>query len=328
MNFDAMMVRTHDDDSVNMAIGEPFIVRKALEDALGGVDMQMPVLNYPTLGGQADLLKELQKLYPGKHIVVTNGAKQALQAAFHAVGNPVVQHYAPYWPSYPMVAKMAGCTFSSLPGIADTTNVVTSPNNPNGFEAYEEGRLYDVWDAAYASPIYGWSGLVPYHRCAVFSAAKLLGLPGLRVGWLVTPDAALAAKAASFVESQTSGVSIFSQSAVAYVLSRDLLHPDSPFIQNATKALQANAEYFHDAFYTSAAMLNVGDHRGMFAWYATPRIFEDTNMAEVLTRAKVRAMPGKAFGLKEDSSFWRFSLGNLPHIHQKGVDAILAALKG
>jgi aspartate/methionine/tyrosine aminotransferase len=205
---------------------------------------------------------------------------------------------------------------------------VTSPNNPNGYEAYEEGRLYDVWDAAYASPIYGWSGLVPYHRIAVFSAAKLFGLSGLRVGWLVTPDPVLAEKAAAFVESQTSGVAVIAQSIVAHVLHQDLLHPDSTFIQNATKALKANREYFHDAFYTSAVMVNIGEDKGMFAWYSAPKMFNGMEMSDILVKAGVRAMPGKAFGLPETSTSWRFSLGNFPHIHQKGVDAILAASKG
>src|SRR4051812_4378156 len=88
MSGDYFMLREHGDDdkSFNLAVGEPFFLSNhTLPKVLGSTEEIDLDPTYPKLGGDADLLKELRLRHRGQHIVITNGAKQALFAALYAL---------------------------------------------------------------------------------------------------------------------------------------------------------------------------------------------------------------------------------------------------
>jgi aspartate/methionine/tyrosine aminotransferase len=211
----------------NLGPGEPAVVADIFDWTynVNETCVDPSTFTYPAIGGDMNVKSYIRGFLRGHglphegHLVITNGAKQALAAAFYGLDmKGALLHYGPYWPTLPSLAKLAGLKLSPTLGYAD---IVTSPNNPNG---YQWSRLMGqgacrIWDAAYASPAYGWNRQIPPHEVAVFSMAKLFGVPGLRVGWALFKDEAAAERAAAYVEVQTSGVATTSQWEAARILS-------------------------------------------------------------------------------------------------------------
>jgi aspartate/methionine/tyrosine aminotransferase len=177
MSFDLQMVRTHDENAFNLSVGEPFFLH-SFQPALDateetGLTAKLPLL-YPAFAGEADLLKLLRAMYPGKHVVVANGAKQALLAAIHAikVDRPCVTklfHTYPYWPSYPTLARMSGLAFESDWQVGHRASdpkyitINTAPNNPDGFEGQVATR--DLGRCLRLAPLrLVWIGPSPSNR--------------------------------------------------------------------------------------------------------------------------------------------------------------------
>jgi aspartate/methionine/tyrosine aminotransferase len=295
---DLQLVRGNVEGGYNLAIGEPALLQKWLD--FPKFDHVGP-LSYPTLDGNQGLLDELRLLYPNpnRHIVIANGAKQALLAAFYAfqkvTGKTNVFHSAPYWPSYPTLAEMSGMTFNQNIHDNVTLEVATAPNNPDGGEY---GGVFDIWDAAYAHWFYGWDGNHIKSRVQVYSASKLLGLSGARVGWLVTEDGNLADRARRYVEFTTSGVSTLSQSYVAYCLNR---------VRNDNMASWAFGEARKDMIHNGHNFMRVlgyfvehvrgvpTDGKGMFAWFKVKNSCIDS-FENALKKAKVTIVSGNACG--------------------------------
>lgn len=287
------MARGNIEGGYNLAVGEPVLLQQWLRFELLQIGGPFP---YPTMDGHEALLKELRVLHPRGEIVVTNGAKQALSAAFYALknveGRTHVWHGPPYWPSYPTLARMAGLEWGHT-WDENVITCVTAPNNPDGGEY---GGKWDIWDAVYAHWVYGWSARAPKHRVAVYSSSKLLGLSGARVGWLVTEDKAIANEARKFVEFTTSGVSVISQAYVAHAL--ELMRKDELV---EWKLRQAREDMLHNSarFRTIlgpyvryvAGMPALG--KGMFAWFQTN---EPERFQEAIQKAKVALVTGTACG--------------------------------
>ena len=113
-------------------------------------------VSYPTLGGDEGLRDALRAYHlrvHGKHydhVVITTGAKQALLAGIYALREDdlltSLYHPTPYWPSYPVLAKLSGLDFFTTDAGALSLRVATAPNNPNGSEIIE-ARPY-ILDAA------------------------------------------------------------------------------------------------------------------------------------------------------------------------------------
>jgi aspartate/methionine/tyrosine aminotransferase len=284
----------------NLAIGEPELLQEHLP-------FPAPVLPgpyvYPRLRGEEALLERLGKLYPGLHVVVANGAKHALLAAFHALRGYSVAHHVPYWPSYPVLAHMSGVEFEGRSKVQSwrapgTVLCATSPNNPDGSETTVE---CDVWDAVYAHWVYGWSGIEPAHKVRIGSASKLLGLSGVRVGWLVTADTELAEKAAIYVERTTSGVSVPAQAVVTEALRCMEEHDPTPGFKAARSAMMENGFDFVRLMngYCQKVRGVPFDGKGMFAWFQVLPDLAGERFERALTIARVALVRGEACGATE-----------------------------
>lgn len=304
-------------DGDNLAIGSPDLIERELRT--GGWPSPYPSF-YPAPEGSPRLLDELRVGHPGRHVVVTNGAKQALLAAFYAyqqTGSKDVYHQAPYWPSYPTLARLAGLRFfsdetemrNSAPSGEEWSYVraLTSPNNPDGRQS---NYPCDIWDAVYASSIYGWDGVEPTATTIVSSLSKLLGLPGLRVGWLATKDPELARLAAQYVEITTSGVSTLAQEAAAAAL-RWVRENEAKALQRVEviqALLATNGQAFNALIGPSCAIVRgvPRDGTGMFAWF---KVWDDEAMVfkAALQRAKITLVSGAACGMTEPG-WWRMNM--------------------
>jgi aspartate aminotransferase len=240
---------------------------------------------------------------------------------------------APYWVSYPEIIKMCmgkpvivtpeDGTFT--PRFEDIERAVTgytraiivnSPNNPSGVVYPPEliEKLVDfcerkgiflvcddiyhklVFDGKEAAPAYRFTkrDVEDSHVIVVNGVAKVYGMTGFRVGWVVAPRALVRVMTNVTVQI-TSGVSPVSQAAAEGALNG---------LQNVVEALrlqiQNNREVLLQEMHTfNGARLIKPD--GTF--YALPdlRAF-NTNSVEIsrflLQKALVVTVPGKEFGME------------------------------
>ena len=300
----------------DLAVGEPELLQEAMLFARGPRSVFSGSEHYPHLGGEPGLLEELRVRYPQyRHAVVTSGAKQALLASFYALreveGKRVVHHPAPYWPSYPTLAALSGMQFASGLSVDHSrVECVTFPNNPDGSQVLDPERLYSVWDSVYADPTYGWGGREPDHRIRVGSAAKLLGMSGARVGWLLTNEEDLAQAAALYVESTTSGVSKLSQVAVAGALAWVRINPEAFALvqQTARNQMGDNVGVFNSLLQPRCEWVaGVPCHgRGMFSYFCLGFGYAHA-FAEAIEQVGVALVPGEACGAS-CRGVWRMNM--------------------
>ena len=194
-------------------------------------------------------------------VLITNGGKQAVYAAFATLLDPgdEVLLPAPYWTTYPEAVKLAGgvpvdvvtdesqgyrVTVEQLEAArTDRTKVLLwcSPSNPTGAVASpDEVRAVGEWalehgiwvvaDEIYEHLVYGGAEHVSMpvvvpglaDTCVVVNGvAKTYAMTGWRVGWLIGP--ADVVKAATNLQSHaTSNVSNVAQVAALAAVSGDL----------------------------------------------------------------------------------------------------------
>ena len=236
-------------------------------------------------------------------VLVTNGGKQAIYAAFAAMLDPgdEVIVPAPYWTTYPESIQLAGGTAVEV--LADETQdykvtvdqleaartertkvlLFVSPSNPTGavYTAdeiraigrwVEEHQLWVLTDEIYEHLVYDGveTGSLPVlcpdvadYTVVVNGVAKTYAMTGWRVGWMIGPKDLV--KAATNLQSHaTSNVANVSQRAALAALTGDL------------SAVEVMKEAFDRRRRTIVSMLNEIDGvvcptpRGAF--YAYPSV--------------------------------------------------------
>ena len=200
------------------------------------------------------------EITPGQ-VLVTNGGKQAIYAAFATMLDPgdEVIVPAPYWTTYPESIQLAGGVAVEV--VADETQdykvtveqleaartertkvlLFVSPSNPTGAvytaeeiraigQWVEEHQLWVLTDEIYEHLLYDAvsTGSLPVlcpslrdHCVIVNGVAKTYAMTGWRVGWLIGPTDLV--KAATNLQSHaTSNVSNVAQRAAIAALTGDL----------------------------------------------------------------------------------------------------------
>lgn len=334
------LVTSRDDPPgwTDLAVGEPVLLREMtkVRNHLG-LDVGGWDLDYPALGGERYLVDTLLEAGFGPRIVVACGARQALAAAIYAFrvvrGVDLVHHDAPYWPGWPEVVRHGGSMFVTDPDAPELSwrsanaahvEAFTTPNNPDGRCDRKNGP-HALWDAAYACPAYDWyfgKGSPSNATTSVWSASKLFGVSGLRVGWISTPDGDLADAAADYVESTTSGASTVSQAKVGFLV-KGMGDGEGDGVNWAASRMLINGQSFKSLLgrYCDEICGVPAGQAGMFAWFRVkPELV--TRFGASLERAKVRAVPGEACGMPAGSGWWRLSMGNLRDVTDKALEAV------
>jgi len=194
-------------------------------------------------------------------VLVTNGGKHAVFAAFAALCDPgdEVICPAPYWTTYPEAIVLAG----GVPKVIDTTEetgfrvtveqleqarnsrtkalLFVSPDNPSGavypkaeVEAIGrwavENEIWVVTDEIYEHLTYGANEFVSMptvvpdvaDQCVIVNGvAKTYAMTGWRVGWMIGPDDVVKA-AVNFQSHSTSNVANVAQAAALAAVTGDL----------------------------------------------------------------------------------------------------------
>ena len=246
-------------DICSLSAGEPdfdtpAFIRQAAAQALeSGLTRYGPAAGEPALREAIaqKLTQENQVTTSADQVLVTNGGKQALYNLFQVLLEPGDELLlpAPYWLSYPEMARLAGASVRLIPSSAgegfrldperleaaitpaSKLLVLNSPGNPTGtvlsrsdLEAIADVLRRHPQVAVVCDEIYELL-LAPGHSHHSFAAvapdladrvftvngfAKGWAMTGWRIGWLAGNSAAL--KAASALQSQsTSNVCTFAQ---------------------------------------------------------------------------------------------------------------------
>ena len=258
-------------DICSLSAGEPdfgtpaFIVEAAIQALRDGVTRYGPAAGDPALRQAiaCKITKENGLPTTADEVLVTNGGKQAIFNLFQVLLNPgdEVLIPAPYWLSYPEMARLAGARPISVPSSASNgfcldlqaleaaitpatrLLVINSPGNPTGrvlsLDELQElaelvrrhPRLLVMTDEIYEYLLddgavhHSFAALAPdlRDRCFMVNGfAKGWAMTGWRLGYLSGPSSVI--KAASALQSQsTSNVCSFAQrgATAAIEASRD-----------------------------------------------------------------------------------------------------------
>ena len=189
-------------DVINMSVGEPDFntpdhIKEAAKKAIDeNYSRYSPVPGYPDLRKAivAKLKNENNLDYSVNEVLVSNGAKQSVCNTIMALVNPgdEVIIPAPYWVSYPQMAKLAGGTpviveagfeqnFKMTPGqleaaITPKTRLIIlcSPSNPTG-SVYSKESIAQFEGMKERSII-------------VNGVSKAYAMTGWRIGYIAAPE--------------------------------------------------------------------------------------------------------------------------------------------
>jgi aspartate aminotransferase len=336
----AKELRAKGEDVIGFGAGEPdFDTPQHIKDAAAqaladGFTKYTPSSGIPELRqAVADKFqRDYGVEYEPSQIIVNCGGKHSCFNVIYATceaGDEVIIP-APYWLSYPEMAKLAG----AKPVILDTTDetefkvtpeqlreaitpntklfILNSPSNPTGsvYSADEIKALGDVcvekgvlimsddiyeklvYDGAKFTSVTGFSEEHKAHTIIVHGLAKAYSMTGWRIGFLAAPKPI--AQAINAVQSHsTSNATSFAQKGAVAALNGPQDHLDD-WLSKFDERRRYAAERLNN-------MPGISCINSRGAFYLFPNMAETgLNSAEfcerLLAQAKVAAVPGIAFG--------------------------------
>ena len=364
----AKELRAAGEDVIGFGAGEPdFDTPQHIKDAAvqalaDGFTKYTPSSGIPEL--RQAVADKFQKDYGAEYepsqVIVNCGGKHSCFNVIYATceaGDEVIIP-APYWLSYPEMAKLAG----AKPVILETTDatefkvtpeqlreaitpntklfILNSPSNPTGsvYTADEIKALGDVcvekgvlimsddiyeklvYDGAEFTSVTGFSEEHLAHTIIVHGLAKAYSMTGWRIGFLAAPKPI--AQAINALQSHsTSNATSFAQKGAVAALTGPQAHLDE-WLTEFNKRRSYAADRLN-----SMAGVSCVNSRGAF--YLFPNI-EGTGLKSaefcerLLEQAKVAAVPGIAFGA--DNNF-RISYATSMENIQNGMDRLDAFCK-
>ncbi|MGA7306484.1 MAG: pyridoxal phosphate-dependent aminotransferase [Rhodothermales bacterium] len=295
-----------------------------------------------------------------ENVIASGGAKQAIMVALQAILNPQeeVIFPAPYWVSYPEMAKMVGAVpvpvppedGSFYPRLEDIERYVTSytkaviinsPNNPTGamypeqfiaeiVEFCEERGLYLIMDDIYHRLVFDGKRPISCYQFSedlsensklivINGVSKQYAMTGFRIGWAVASKRIISVMT-NIQSHQTSGPSAVMQVAAAAALNG---------IQSSVESLRMTLENNRNVMVERLRAFDgvktvVPD--GTFYCFPDFRAYEkdSTKLSKfLLDKVRVVTVPGVEFGME---GFLRLSTcGTIKDITE-GIDRIKWAL--
>lgn len=311
---------------IDLSFGEPKVIMDALMRQLNRVGdpfkmpkfWDLPKWEYQPAAGKQDLVEILEEKY-GARVVVCNGAKQALAGglyAFKRAGATSTFSSAPFYPAHPSLIRSVGLFWNEV-DTADS-RIITSPNNPDGgnvpnvslVQARTNGPL--IHDAAYYTEIYLPDGEIPIPLgdIQVFSASKMYGVSGLRIGYAVIHNEKYYTDVVDYVEQTTAGVSTASQDIVRNV---ELMFRDNPsyyqaFMREARASIMAARQELN-LLDPDVLKLMPCQSNSMFGWM-------EAGPALDYKAAKINLLPGELFGAP---GMMRMNIAHPPEVIREAV---------
>lgn len=342
LNEKAAILREKGDPVIHLGGGEPKS-RAPMDALLSAVNMlNSGEVRYAPADGIPELKKSIiryteeyyhRKVNP-ENVIASSGAKQSIMVALQAILNPQeeVLFPAPYWVSYPDMAKLVGAIpVPVLPedgtfyprlkdiemrvGTYTKAIIINSPNNPSG-AMYSEEFIADIVDFCERKGIYLIMDDI-YHRLVfdgrkpisaydytkksveesklliINGVSKQYAMTGFRIGWAVGNKKLIEAMA-NIQGHQTSGPSVLLQKAAVGALNG---------IQSGVESLRVTLENNRNVLVDqlrsfSGVKVNVPD--GTFYLFADFSAYEKDSQKlsqYLIDKVMVLTVPGKEFGL-------------------------------
>jgi aspartate aminotransferase len=368
LNEKAALLREKGDPVIHLGGGEPKsmapldAVMAAVTALNTGEVRYTPADGIPAL--KKSIIRYTEEFYNRKvspeNIMASGGAKQAIMIALQAILNPQeeVLYPAPYWVSYPDMAKLCGANGipvyaedgSFYPNIRDIEQkvgsytraiIINSPNNPTG-AMYSEEFISDVVDYCERKDIYLIMDDI-YHRLifdgrkpincynyakdqsekskliVINGVSKQYAMTGFRIGWAVANKKIIEAMT-NIQGHQTSGPSVLLQKAAV-----GALNGIQSGVENLRVTLENNRNVLMDLL-NSFEGVKVTKPDGTFYCFADFSNYEkDSNKlsAFLIDKVMVLTVPGKEFGME---GYLRISFcGSIKDITE-GIERIKWAL--
>lgn len=317
----------------DLAWGNSVAVREAFLNTYHGNPMvlareELATYDYPTHEGDPALVEVTRQVIKRqtdqdyKHVFLTNGATGGVVIALRAYAQRGVLECltrdAPFYGRYPSMISASGLKQveeSNFKADSSTVTLLDLPSNPLGMisqigKVGMEVIIDGVYmNRVYASIMYG----LPKHNVMVGSYSKLLGINGIRVGWLATNEDLLAERFKDLVTAEYCGLSTASTDILLHTLQG--LNWDR-FEQYAKMKLDCNREEWVELERFFGGMPVPAN--GMF--YYGPM---DPKAQEIFEKAGVVWTKGSTMGT--DDGWARFNLGQTNEIIESTVRAVLKA---
>ncbi len=303
MSKDILLAKNKDPNVIDLAVGEATLIRDALSKFFNLNNYQVPnckeLFEYPTPNGYPGLVSFLEDKYQAP-VIICNGAKQALAASFYSLyqlGYRSLGMRIPYWALIPPLAQEhnLNIVFKNF-----DSYLCVAPNNPDGFYpqdiedmalSFKESNIPFIHDAVYWNYSYisrDINILPSIGDMQIFSASKLFGLSGIRIGWIVCHNPKFYHHLQYYMEMMTVGVSIMPQLFLLDLLQRMKYNPEEVihFENEAYLSLQKSREILKKI---PSSTLSIENNVGMFAWCKKgPKID--------FSKTSVSVLDGKFFG--------------------------------
>jgi aspartate aminotransferase len=368
LNQRAAILREEGEHVIHFGIGEP--KSKAPIEALAAAHTLLdtgevryaPAEGVPTL--KAAIIRYTDEWYGHRitpaNVIPCSGAKQAIMVALQAILDPGEEVIlpAPYWVSYPEMARLCRATpvpaptehGTFQPRIGDIERrvsprtkavIVNSPNNPSG-AVYSEEFIHDVvrfcersglWlimDDIYHRLVfdgYEWTSPTAHatdhgddsRLILINGVSKQYAMTGFRIGWAVGNPKVIEAMV-NMQSHQTSGPSVLLQKASAAAIDGDQSN-----VEALRLSLQKNRNLMFDQL-RSIDGVTVEEPGGTFYCFADFSAFDESSrhLAEfLLDKVHVVTVPGVEFGVE---GYLRFSCCGAPEDIETGIERIRSAL--
>ena len=321
--------------TIDLGWGNAVCIRSAFLESLDSKTIFFSLnnanLSYTAHDGDVELIKitrsviERQVGPTYRHILLVNGATGGCTIAMRAYAQQgykdLVTKDPPYFPIYPAMIESAGLKHVLMCETRDWNNPVIlwdSPSNPYGYidESFNPKHIPVIWDAVYHNKVYTYGNYKPL-TCDVLvgSYSKLLGLNGIRTGWIATNDDLLYLRLKSLVEAEYCGLSSASNVVLMQVLKE---YPNrkywESFENTARKYLDANREEWSKLEKYFGGQ-NVPKN-GMFYYGPT-----DEACKKLLTNSGIIWTSGSRLGTNDN--FGRFNVGQDCKLIREAVKTIL-----
>ena len=319
-------------------------------------------LGYTETQGDPVLRHEISELYDNstpEHIIVCSGAEEGIFIFMNVLLNPgdsiIVQ--SPCYQSLYEVAHAAGCIVKEW--LMDAENnweldidflennitpntkaiVINSPNNPTGYiiskemlnriiEIAKEHDIYIFSDEVYRFLEYNEEDRLPA-VCDVYGKgvslgvmSKAFGLPGLRIGWIVTRNKSLLDKIASFKDFTT-----ICSSAPGEFFAALALRNKEWILNRNRDIIKTNLKYLESFFERYAHLFEWLKPKAGPIAFPVLKFTDDAEAfcLDLVNKKGVLLLPGNMFNCNCNRQFVRFGFGrkNMPEALERLEDYFL-----
>lgn len=318
--------------SFDLSFGNSVCVRQAFAETVKATPLYLKNdlmgMDYPNHSGDPELVEITRQVIRRqigaeyKHVFITNGATGGVNIALRAYKQQGFEYCRfrnpPYYARYPGMVEAAGMKRADPTYHGPLVLLVDLPSNPTGriadyTDMIKKFENYPViLDAVYYNKVYCKSLMnPPNHDVLVGSYSKLLGVNGVRLGWIATDDDLLADRITKLVAAEYLGLSTLSADLIKVCL-KDF--DWEKFETTAQKYLDQNREEFSklEKFFGNEPV----PKNGMF--YCAPM---DKQCKKLMEKAGIIWTKGPAMGATDD--FGRFNIGQDLDLVKEAVKTVL-----